>query len=55
MLFRSPMITDRLDIAVSAVGQRAAVLGAAREALDLAFSPDLLTARGGRGGAVSLA
>jgi len=50
-----PMITDRLDIAVSAVGQRAAVLGAAREALDLAFSPDLLTARGGRGGAVSLA
>ncbi|NIH68290.1 ROK family transcriptional regulator [Modestobacter marinus] len=40
-----PMITDGLEVAVSRVGQQAAVLGAAREALDLAFSPEQLAAR----------
>ncbi|WP_369140925.1 ROK family transcriptional regulator [Modestobacter versicolor] len=40
-----PMITDTLEIAVSRVGPQAAVLGAAREALDLAFSPASLAAR----------
>jgi len=44
-----PMITDNLEIAVSRVGQQAAVLGAAREALDLAFSPEQLSARGSAG------
>ena len=41
-----PMITDGLEIAVSGVGQRAGVIGAARAALDLAFSGPVLEGAG---------
>jgi predicted NBD/HSP70 family sugar kinase len=39
-----PMITDGLELGVSRVGQRAAVLGAGHAALDLAFSGAVLEA-----------
>ena len=38
------MITDGLELGVSRVGQRAAVLGAGHAALDLAFSGAVLEA-----------